>query len=97
MVSQLNALMKDQIRRTEEGNLKATILGVKRKKNTDELELDFSDANLAPLRDAKYDIVFTHPESFISCKEGMDLFQSKPYQSAVQVVVIDEAHFILEW
>ena len=49
MVSPLNALMKDQIRRTEEGNLKATILGVKRRKNMGELERYFSDANLTLL------------------------------------------------
>ena len=27
--------------------------------------------------DAKYDIAFTNPEAFISCKEGMNLLISK--------------------
>lgn len=97
MVSPLNALIKDQIRRTEEGNLKAAILSVKRKKITGDLQIDFNDGNLDLLKGAKYDIVFTHPEAFISCKEGMEIFQSKLYQSSVQVLVIDEAHCILEW
>ncbi|XP_068761606.1 putative ATP-dependent DNA helicase Q1 [Montipora capricornis] len=87
----------NQIRRTEKGNLKAAILGVKRKKITGDLQIDFNDGNLELLKGAKYDIVFTHPQAFISCKEGMELFQSKPYQSSVQVLVIDEAHCILEW
>ena len=46
VVSPLNALIKDQIRRTEEGNLKAAILSVKRKKITGDLQIDFNDGNL---------------------------------------------------
>ena len=49
-----------------------------------------------PMRNS-YDIAFTNPEAFISCKEGMDLFEIKPYQSAVRVVVVDKAHCISEW
>ena len=97
VVYPLNALIKDQIRTTEEGNLKAAILSVKRKKITGDLQIDFNDGNLDLLKGAKYDIVFTHPEAFISCKEGMEIFQSQLYQSSVQVLVIDEAHCILEW
>ena len=77
--------------------MKATILGFKRRKNTGELELYFSDVNLVLQFDTKYDIAFTNPEVFISCKEGMDLFEIKPYQSAVRVVVVDKAHCISEW
>lgn len=97
VVSPLNALIKDQIRRTEEGNLKAAILSVKRKKITGDLQIGFKDGNLDLLKGVKYDIVFTHPEAFISCKEGMEIFQSQLYQSSVQVLVIDEAYCILEW
>ncbi|KAK2556181.1 putative ATP-dependent DNA helicase RecS, partial [Acropora cervicornis] len=59
--------------------------------------IDFNNGNLELLKGTKYDIVLTHPEAFISCKEGMEAFQSKLYQSSVQVIVIDEAHCILEW
>ncbi|CAB4035489.1 Hypothetical predicted protein [Paramuricea clavata] len=38
-----------------------------------------------------------HPEAFLSCKEGMELLQSKPYQESVQSIIVDEAHCILEW
>ena len=97
VVSPLNALIKDQIQRTKEGNLKAVIISIKRKKITGDLQIDFNDGNLELLKGAKYDVMFAHPEAFISCKEGMELFQSKLYQSSVEVLVIDEAHCILEW
>ncbi|XP_068720404.1 ATP-dependent DNA helicase RecQ-like [Montipora capricornis] len=61
VVSPLNALIKDQIRRLQEGNVKAAILNVKKKTNSEDLELDLSDANLSQLRDAKYEVIFTHP------------------------------------
>ncbi|CAB3992297.1 Hypothetical predicted protein [Paramuricea clavata] len=31
-----------------------------------------------------------HPEAFLSCKEGMELLQSKPYQESVQSIIVDE-------
>ena len=61
VVSPLNALIKDQIRRLKEGNVKATVLSMKGE--NEDLELDSSDANPAELRDAKYEIVFAHPEA----------------------------------
>ena len=48
------------------------------------------------LKDAKYDMIFTHPEAFVSYKDGMELFQSQPFQRAVKAVIVDEAHCILE-
>ena len=97
VVSPLNALIKDQIRRLQEGNVKAAILNVKNKANSGNLELDLSDANLSQLRDAKYVVIFTHPEAFITCKQGIELFQTAKYQTNVHAIVIDEAHCILKW
>ena len=42
VVSPLNALIKDQIRRLQEGNVKGAILNVKKKTNSEDLELDLS-------------------------------------------------------
>ena len=67
------------------------------KGDSHDLGLDASDANYTLLREAKYEMVFTHPEAFVSCKDGMELFQSLPYQGAVKAVIVDEAHCILEW
>ena len=97
VVSPLNALIKDQIRNLKEGNVNAAILNMKNKTNLEDLELHFSDANLTQLSDAIYEVIFTHPEAFISCKQGLELFQTEKYQRNVHAIVIDEGHCILEW
>ena len=100
VVCPLNSLITDQIRRSTEGKVKATILNVKRSRNSDddlEPALDSSQTNSLLLKEAKYDIVFTHPEAVLSCQKGIELFQSAPYQRCVQALVVDEAHCILEW
>ena len=97
VVSPLNSLISDQIRRSTEGKIRSAVLKVRKSKNSANLELDYSEANATLLKDARYDLVFTHPESVLSCKQGLELFQSSPYQCSVQAVVVDEAHCILEW
>ena len=59
------------------------IHGVKTRKNMGDQSWSFILAMKCGTFDAKYDIVFTNPETFISCKEGMHLSQSKPYQSTI--------------
>ena len=56
-----------------------------------------SENHSTGLKDALYDIVFLHPEACLSSKEGLLLLQSKPYQTSVEAIVVDEAHCILEW
>ncbi|XP_068692465.1 ATP-dependent DNA helicase Q1-like [Montipora foliosa] len=97
VVSPLNALIQDQIRRSNQGSIKAAILNVKKKENSDDVELDLADSNSSLLREGRYELVFTHPEAVLSCKEGLELLRSSPYQRSVQAIVIDEAHCILEW
>ena len=98
VASPLNALISDQIRRSTEGKVKAAILNVRKGKNGQDLKLDdTSIANSSWLKDARYDIIFTHPEAILSCQKGMELFQGQPYQQCVQAIAIDEAHCILEW
>ena len=94
--SPLNALIKDQIRRLLEGNVKAAILKVKKKTNSEDLELDLSNASLSQLRDAKYKAIFTSPEAFKTCKQGIELLKAAKYQTNFHAIVIDEAHCILE-
>ena len=57
--------------------------------------MDFGDANLSQLRDAKYEVIFAHPEAFITCKQGIEFFQSEKYQTNVHAIVI-EAHCLLQ-
>ena len=97
VVSPLNALTKDQIRRISQGKLKAAALNIKRKQNSADLELDVGEASFSRLKEGDYDIVFTHPEACLSCKKGMNLFQSETYRKGVKALVVNEAHCILEW
>lgn len=97
VVSPLNSLIQDQLRRINLSNKSAAVLNVKRSENTEDSRLDLSEGDSTLLREAKYDIIFAHPEACLSSKEGQELLQSEPYQRAVQAIVIDEAHCILEW
>ena len=78
VVSPLNSLMRDQIRRINQGNIKATVLNVQKNENSDEVQLDLVHSNSSLLRDGRYDLVFTHPEAVLSSKEGLELFQRTP-------------------
>ena len=97
VVSPLNSPIRDKIRRINQRNIKATVLNVQKNENSDEVQLDLAHSNSPLLRDGRYDLVFTHPEVVLLSKEGLELFQSMPYQRSVQAVVIDEVHCILEW
>ena len=70
---------------------------MRKRKNSSDLELDVDDDSYQLLKDAKYEIIFIHPEAFVSCKDGMQLLQTPSYQRSVKAVVVDEAHCILEW
>ena len=96
VVSPLNALIENQIKKSYQGNIKAGILNVKKGKHDEDLRLNLVGTDLL-LRDAMYDIIYMHPEAFLSCKEGMELLQSVPYQKSVRAIIVDEAHCILEW
>ena len=100
VVSPLNALISNQIARLCSSGIRATVLGVKHVVDEDtenSFECDFRLCDEEKLRSGYYHIVFSHPESFISCKYGRQLLKSKTYQDNICAIVIDEAHCILEW
>ena len=86
VVSHLNVLISNQIARLCSSGIRATVLGVKHVVDEDK-----------KLCSGYYHIVFSHPESFISCKYGRQLLKSKTYQDNICAILIDEAHCILEW
>ena len=49
------------------------------------------------LRVGHYQIIFAHPKAVVSSKYGRELLLSKTYHENVCAVVVDEAHFIVEW
>ena len=52
---------------------------------------------LNSIQNGEIKLLFTHPEAFISCKDGRKLFQSDLYQERVMFCAIDEAHLVYEW
>ena len=72
----------------------------------DEYESDcqnnLSDLTLDPstnknIKEGKFEIIYSHPEAFISCKEGRSLLMSRALQRNVFACVIDEGHLVCEW
>ena len=102
VISPLNSLINDQIAKLASAGLelmRPSVLKVKRD-ITGSAEFLSSDVQLIErdlLKNGHYNLVFAHPESFLSCTFGRELLNSKVYQENVRTVVIDEAHCILEW
>ena len=95
VVSPLNALISNQIAHLYSSGIRASVLGVKKVFDEDtknSFECDFCLCDEEKLRSGYYHIVFSHPESFISCKYGRELLKSKIYQDNICAIVIDEAH-----
>ena len=113
VVTPLNALVDDQLKiLTHRGISSAVLKSKKRVSGADEdQECQDSDTvdnenshgltndseTLGNLKEGKCRIIFSHPEAFISCKEGRMLLLSKVYQERVMACVIDEAHLVEEW
>ena len=99
IVTPLDSLITDQIKRLALIGFRASVFNVKRNETgtDDEFQCDIQLCDKDRLKNARYNFVFAHPESFLSCKFGRDLLHSKPYQDNVCAIVIDEAHCILEW
>ena len=72
VVSPLNALINNQISRLGLSGIRASVLGVKMSQDEefDTFDCDFRLCDEEKLRAGHYDIIFAHPESFISCMNG---------------------------
>lgn len=105
VVSPLNALIANQISRLSLSGIRASVLDVKYsepenfgdEEKEPELVCDLHLCDKMKLESGFYNIVFAHPESLVSCKYGLSLMRSKPYQDNVCAIVVDEAHCILDW
>ena len=112
VVTPLNALVDDQLKILTHRGISSTVLKSKKRVSDadedQELDSDTVDnenshgltndsETLGNLKEGKCRIIFSHPEAFISCKEGRMLLLSKVYQERVMACVIDEAHLVEEW
>ena len=93
----LNSLIQDQLQRINAVRTRAAVLSVKRNYDNELLNLDLANVDELRLKNADYEYVLTHPESCLSTKQGVALFQSNAYKCSVAAVVVDEAHCTLEW
>jgi hypothetical protein len=65
---------------------RAVVLSVKGQEldhniNAGEQNLDFTNIDELQLRNADYEYMFTHPETCLSSKKGVSLFQSNVYKN----------------
>ena len=93
--------MYDQISSLRDKGVQAAILGVNETESDENDDSPVLTSRWEGTREqiiqAGYEIVFSHPEAFLSCEDGLKVLRSTVYLSAVKAVIIDEAHCILEW
>ena len=88
VISPLNSIIDDQIKKINSySEIRATALRVGECQQNVVLEN----------KDDICDIVFLHPETCLSSKEGLSTLSSSLFQKHIRAIVIDEAHCILEW
>ncbi|XP_015747113.1 PREDICTED: Werner syndrome ATP-dependent helicase homolog [Acropora digitifera] len=110
VVTPLNALVDDQLKILTHRGISSTVLKSKKPVSDADEDCDSDSVDnekshgltndsetLGKLKEGKCRIIFSHPEAFISCKEGRMLLLSKVYQDRVMACVIDEAHLVEEW
>lgn len=59
--------------------------------------INTEDSDFKTIQKGHIRLLFTHPEGFISCKEGRKLLLTKMFQDRIVTCVIDEAHLVTEW
>ena len=62
---------------------------------------DICDNELLYIKNRKFQLLFLHPEGFISCRKGRKILMSEVYiyiyQDKVACCVIDDTHLVQEW
>ena len=81
----LNALMYNQISSLREKAVQAAILGVKEAESDEHGDSPVTitsqwEGTRGRIIQAEYEIVFSHPEAFLSCEDGLENLQSTIYQ-----------------
>ena len=59
-------------------------------------ELSLDTSTESNIKQGMFKIIFSHPEAFISCREGRRLFMSSVMQNNVVAYIIDEWHLVEE-
>ena len=97
--SPLNALIRQVIKLRESG-MKACILKGDRvaldAEDTEVVHVSLSTAEtLESLKD--FQLIFCHPEAVVENKRVLKIFKTTEFQRRIQAIVVDEAHFVIDW
>ena len=80
----LVTVMDEQCRKLSDLEFRATYLG-----------LDTSQNEF--IENGDFDFVFGSPESFLNQKKWRDMLKSSVYQEKLRLIVVDEAHTVIQW
>ncbi|XP_052695181.1 ATP-dependent DNA helicase RecQ-like [Crassostrea angulata] len=123
VISPLNAIMKDQVRKLCENGISACFLDItgrdgstytlkpalgtdiedddEQGDNDDDTAEDVGNiqtkVSIDDVAAGKYQLIYAHPEAFLSSREGRKILHSKILHDHVCGICIDEAHMIQEW
>ena len=93
MVSALNALIKDQVKKLERFLNVCVIQSV----TTVDGENKLSQYLKMHENARKCSLLFGHPEVFVDNRNVAKMLKERHFQESIQAVVIDEAHLVLQW
>ena len=101
VVSPLNALIRDQVTKLKQSGLKACILkgdrveGDEEERKEEQEGLAFSA--IANLRE--FQLIFAHPEALVGNKNVIKLLKTTDLEvkNRIKVIVVDEAHLVVDW
>ena len=99
VISPLNSLINDQLQKIHCVRQRAVVLSLKHdshESDDQEQSLDLTSLDATRLKKGDYEYIFTHPETCLSSKQEVSLFQSNVYKDSVAAVVVDKAHCILK-
>ena len=100
--SPLNALIREQVIKLREIEMKACILKGDRValdvEDAEEEVVDVSLSTAEPLESLKdFHLIFCHLEAVVENKRELKIFKTTESQRRSQAVVVDEAHFVIDW
>ena len=97
--SPLNALIRDQVTKLKQSGLKACILkgdrveGDEEERKEEQEGLAFSA--IENLRE--FQLIFAHLEALVGNKNVIKLLKTTEFKNRIKVIVVDEAHLVVDW
>ena len=97
VISSLNALICDQIVKIREAGLNVCMLKGDRVTGDDHGEDVSLTVPLETLLTTSYDLIVTHREVVIESWKVAKLLKNPGFKQKVCVIVVDEAHLVIDW